>query len=175
MRTEGFAPIAGADARVLILGTLPGQASLAKNEYYGQPRNAFWPIMGDLFGARPELPYAQRQRCIVEAGLALWDVCAAAHRPGSLDASIAPASVVANDFEGFLHAHRSLKLICFNGAKAELLYRRLVLPRLPTERALRHETLPSTSPAHAAMPYAEKLRRWSLALATASGSGPAAT
>lgn len=164
MRTEGFAPIAGPDARVLILGTLPGQASLAKNEYYGQPRNAFWPIMGDLFGARPELPYAQRRRCMVAAGLALWDVCAAAHRPGSLDASIARASVVANDFENFLDAHRSLKLICFNGAKAELLYRRLVLPRLPADPPLRHETLPSTSPAHASMPYAEKLRRWSLAL-----------
>lgn len=161
MHAKGFAPIAGQDAKVLILGTLPGQASLQKGEYYGQPRNAFWRIMGELFGAAPELPYEERKWRIVASKVALWDVCAAAHRPGSLDASIDSASVNANDFEDFLCSHRSVKLICFNGSKAEALYRRMVLPK-PSEETLRYETLPSTSPANASMPYAEKVRRWSI-------------
>ena len=96
------------------------------------------------------------------AGIALWDVAAAAERPGSLDSAIVHTSVEANDFGTFFATHRRIGLICFNGAKAAELYRRLVLPTLdepfasiPTQR------MPSTSPAHAAMPYAQKLEAWS--------------
>ena len=162
VQTSGFAPIAGQDAQVLILGTLPGQASLQRNEYYGQPHNAFWRIMGDLFGAGPALPYEERKRRLVAATVAVWDVCAAAHRPGSLDTSIDSASVVANDFAMFLGTHPAVRLICFNGLKSEALYRRLVRPHLPETFTVRYETLPSTSPANASMPYDEKLRRWSV-------------
>ncbi len=168
MRTNGFPAIAGADARVLILGTLPGQASLQKGEYYGQPRNAFWRIMGELFGVLPAMPYEERQRRIVASRVALWDVCAAAHRPGSLDSAIDAASVRANDLAGFLDTHRAVSLVCFNGSKVEALYRRLVLPGAGL-RAVRYETLPSTSPAHAAMPYDEKLRRWSVVRSECEG------
>lgn len=162
MPSQGFPPIAEASAHTLILGSLPGKVSLARGQYYAQPRNAFWRLMGDLFGVPPELPYEQRARALARHGIALWDVCASAHRPGSLDADIALTSVITNDIERFLASHRSIDRIVFNGAKAAELYRRLVLPTLRgTGRPLETLVLPSTSPAHAAMPYADKLRHWS--------------
>ena len=165
MRDQGFPPIADAHARVLILGSLPGQVSLQRQQYYAQPHNAFWKIMGRLFGAGPELPYAERAQRLVRNGIALWDVCAAAQRPGSLDDAIVHSSVVPNDLAAFIEAHPGVGLICFNGGKAADLYRRLVLPGLPPEvRSIRTETLPSTSPAHAALPFEEKLTRWAAVL-----------
>jgi hypoxanthine-DNA glycosylase len=165
MHDKGFPPIADAHARVLILGSLPGQVSLQRQQYYAQPHNAFWKIMGRLFNAGPELPYEERVQRLVRNAIALWDVCAAAQRPGSLDASIVHSSVVPNDFAAFIETHPGIKLICFNGGKAADLYRRLVLPGLPAElRSIRSETLPSTSPAHAAVPFEEKLTRWAAVL-----------
>ena len=165
MRDQGFPPIADAHARVLILGSLPGQVSLQRQQYYAQPQNAFWKIMGRLFDAGAELPYEERGKRLVRNGIALWDVCAAAQRPGSLDAAIVHASVVPNDLASFIETHPGIGLICFNGGKAAELYRRLVLPGLPaTLRAIRYATLPSTSPAHAAMPFEEKLTRWAAML-----------
>jgi TDG/mug DNA glycosylase family protein len=162
---QGFPPIADAHARILILGSLPGQVSLRQQQYYAQPQNAFWKIIGRLFDAGPELPYAERSRRLVRSGIALWDVCAAAQRPGSLDAAIVHASVVPNDFAAFIASHPGVGLIVFNGGKAAELYRRRVLPGLPAAcRAIRYETLPSTSPAHAAMPFEEKLSRWAAVL-----------
>ena len=160
---RGFPPIADANARILILGSLPGRVSLQRQQYYAQPQNTFWKIMGRLFGAGPELPYDERAQSLVGQGIALWDVCGAAQRPGSLDASIVHSSVVPNDFAGFVESHPRIQLICFNGAKAADLYRRLVLPGLPvTLRPIGYETLPSTSPAHASMTFEEKLAHWSI-------------
>lgn len=165
MHAQGFPPIADAHARILILGSLPGQVSLQRQQYYAQPQNAFWKIMGRLFGAGPELPYEDRAQNLVRNRIALWDLCAAAQRPGSLDAAIVHSSVVPNDFAAFIATHPHVELICFNGGKAADLYRRLVLPDLPAAvRAIRTETLPSTSPAHAAMPFEEKLTRWAAVL-----------
>lgn len=165
MHAQGFPPIADAHARILILGSLPGQVSLQRQQYYAQPQNAFWKIMGRLFGTSPELPYEDRAQDLVRNRIALWDVCAAAQRPGSLDAAIVHSSVVPNDFAAFIATHPHVELICFNGGKAAELYRRLVLPGLPnTRRAIRYATLPSTSPAHAAMPFEEKLTRWAAVL-----------
>jgi hypoxanthine-DNA glycosylase len=166
---HGFAPLGAADARVLILGTLPGRVSLERREYYAQRRNAFWRLMGELFDAGPEHPYAERGRRLREGGIALWDVCAAAARPGSLDAAIERASIVANDFKGFFDAHRRIELIACNGATAAALYRRHVVPGLPADvAALPLRVLPSTSPAHAAMPYCDKRARWQAALGAPS-------
>ena len=163
MLSRGFAAVAHRDARVLILGSLPGQASLRERQYYAQPRNDFWKIMGALAGAAPELPYEERLEALKARRLALWDVCAAAVRSGSLDASIRHASVVTNDFAAFLRLHRQIRLICFNGSKAADLYRRLVLPGLPQPmQAIRCETLPSTSPAHATLRLEQKLARGSI-------------
>lgn len=162
--SKGFPPVSRADARVLILGSLPGQVSLARVQYYAQPRNAFWPIMGLLFGAAPELPYEERLARLTERGVALWDVCAQGRRPGSLDQKIDTASVVVNDIAGFLVTHPQTALVCLNGGKAGDLYRRMVAPTLAAS-APPSVTLPSTSPAHAAMSFDRKLEYWRAALA----------
>ena len=163
MRVHGFPPVAAPDACVLVLGSMPGEASLAAGEYYAHPRNAFWPIMGVLAGAHPARPYAERVAALRAAGIALWDVMASCMRAGSLDANIRPASVVANDFAGFLAAHPGIATLCFNGAAAETAFRRHVLPVLSAAPAMLR--LPSTSPAHAAPGFETKLEAWRAALA----------
>lgn len=161
---HGFPPVAGAGARRLILGSMPGQASLQADRYYAHERNAFWRIMGALIGAGPELPYADRLDRLVAHRIALWDVIAACERPGSLDAAIVGASVRPNDFPAFFAAHPGIDRVFFNGAAAETAFRRHALPGLGG-RTLRLVRLPSTSPAHAAAGYADKLAAWSAILA----------
>jgi hypoxanthine-DNA glycosylase len=162
--SHGFPPVAAPDARLLILGSMPGQASLQAGRYYAHERNAFWRIMGDLLGAGPDLPYAQRLEKLTGAGIALWDVIAACERAGSLDADIVRHSVAPNDFATFFAVHRGIAHVFFNGAAAETAFRRHVLPGLPG-LALPLTRLPSTSPAHAARSYADKLVAWSAILA----------
>ncbi len=158
-----FAPIATAAARVLIVGSLPGQVSLARGEYYAQAQNAFWRIMGHTFGADPKHPYADRTEQLQRCGVALWDVCASARRAGSLDSSIDRRSVEPNDFAGFFALHPHIRLIGANGAMAAALYERLVRPGLDVRhRNIPLVVLPSTSAAHASMPYDEKLAAWSI-------------
>ena len=159
----GFPPIARAEARLLILGSLPGAASLARGQYYAQPRNSFWPILAALLGFDPRLPYAERAARLPAHRIALWDVCRSGHRPGSLDSSIDRASIVPNDFAGFFRTHPALRCIAFNGRTAEHLFRSLVLPALPSAE-LRFLALPSTSPAHASLRPADKLARWRVLL-----------
>jgi hypoxanthine-DNA glycosylase len=154
-----FPPIAATDARVLVLGTMPSIASLAKKQYYGHPQNAFWPIMGRLFGAGRELPYDQRQQILRERGVAVWDVLRECCRKGSLDADIESESP--NDFVSFFRRHRLIETIFFNGQKSESLFRRHVLPTVAQlGREFRYVRLPSTSPAHAGRSFAEKLAAW---------------
>ncbi len=163
MPSQGFAPIADERAKVLVLGTLPGVASLNAGEYYANPQNGFWRIMGELFKWPLGLPYQERANRLVSAGVALWDVCEAAHRPGSLDTAIETESVSANDFEVFFREHPNVRLLCFNGAKAAALYRRMVHPKLPEPmKSIQCETLPSTSPANASIRYSDKLLQWTI-------------
>ena len=162
---RSFPPIEPAQARVLILGSLPGQASLAAQAYYAHPRNAFWPILCAVLERPAGLPYADRVQALRDAGIALWDVLAAAERPGSLDADIVTSSVRVNDIAGLLARHPTLGLVICNGGSAHTLFRRHVLnslgARADTLSVLR---LPSTSPAHAALPFAHKLTTWRDAL-----------
>jgi hypoxanthine-DNA glycosylase len=161
----GFPPIADSRAHVLVLGSLPGRKSLQMGEYYAQPYNAFWRIMGELFGAGPALEYPERLVRLRAGGIAVWDVLAAGEREGSLDSSIVPASVVVNDFNGFFERHRGIRLICFNGTTAAAVFRRKVLPGLAAEWIeIPQRVLPSTSPAHASLRFEQKLERWSEAL-----------
>ncbi|MEK6789761.1 MAG: DNA-deoxyinosine glycosylase [Pseudomonadota bacterium] len=163
-QAQGFAPVARADARLLILGSMPGQASLQAQTYYAHPRNAFWRILADVLGFPTELPYADRLTVLQANGIALWDVLASCHRPGSLDADIDDTTMVVNDFAGFLQQHPHITRVCFNGAKAESSWRKQVQPLLGGSRELELLRLPSTSPAHAGMPYEAKLAHWADAL-----------
>jgi len=172
----GFAPVAARDACALVLGSLPGPVSLRAGQYYAQSRNAFWPIMGELFGAARELPYPRRLATLRRHRVALWDVCASAHRQGALDAAIDRSSMVPNDFGSFLDRHRGIGRIFFNGRTAAELYRRFVLPGLPEALAsMPTLILPSTSPAYAAMSYAAKLARWRVVETFVGNQSPATT
>jgi hypoxanthine-DNA glycosylase len=156
-----FPPIADGRSCTLVLGSLPGQKSLQMQQYYAHPQNAFWRIILQLFGEASPQPYTRRVKILTDHGIALWDVLAAAERPGSLDSSIVPASAMANDFEGFFRAHPRIRRVFFNGRKAEEMYGRFVLPTLGADlEELRYECLPSTSPAHAGMTFATKLEHW---------------
>jgi hypoxanthine-DNA glycosylase len=158
---HSFPPIADASARILILGSMPGEESLRAQQYYAHPRNAFWRLMGDLFDAGPELPYGKRTQQLKKAGVALWDVLASCMRKGSLDSAIAADSIIANDFQAFFASHRNITRVFFNGTKAEHSFRKHVLPTL-TAQPLQFTRLPSTSPAHAARSHAQKRTEWQI-------------
>jgi TDG/mug DNA glycosylase family protein len=159
-RIEGFPPLAGPDARVLVLGSMPSRESLARQQYYAHSRNAFWPIMTRLFGLRATA-YGERAAELGTHGVAVWDVLQACTRPGSLDSAIDEASIVTNDFAAFFAAHPAIRRVYFNGAKAESVYRRRVLPGLRGAAAtLPLRRLPSTSPAHASLDLEQKIAAW---------------
>lgn len=162
---RSFAPLARADARVLILGSMPGEASLAAGRYYAHPRNAFWPLLATLCGFDANAPYAERTRALQRHRIAVWDVLQSCERDGSLDSDIDAASQRVNDFAPFLAQHPDITTILCNGGTAHRLFVRLVVPSLPTERALRIGPVPSTSPAHASRSLAQKLAAWRVALA----------
>ena len=155
-----FPPIEGPGARVLVLGSMPGVMSLRLQQYYGHPQNAFWKIMGTVLGFDAAVPYGERVSALVRRKVAVWDVLASCVREGSLDSNIDHATIVVNDFAAFLKAHPHLKRVCFNGAKAESLYRKHVLPHLAAKRVIEYVRLPSTSPAHAGMPLGRKTDAW---------------
>ncbi|MGD9265528.1 MAG: DNA-deoxyinosine glycosylase [Lysobacterales bacterium] len=159
-QSQGFPPVSAPDAQLLILGSMPGVASLKATQYYAFPRNAFWRIMGELFDAGPELDYPARLDRLLLNRVALWDVIAACQRPGSLDSSIAVDGLVTNDFARFFDHHPAITRVAFNGQTAARLFRKMVRPGLALE--LEYLTLPSTSPAHAALDYAAKLEAWSV-------------
>jgi hypoxanthine-DNA glycosylase len=160
MRVHSFAPIADDSSQVLILGSMPGKASLRAGEYYAHPRNGFWRIMAALFEIDAAAPYDRRVATLRKQRIALWDVLASCTRATSLDSDIDDSSIAVNDFAGFLGSHAKIRSIFFNGAKAEQLYRGHVLPMLTSAGELRYHGLPSTSPAHAAMSHAEKVEAW---------------
>ena len=140
---------------------MPGIESLRKQHYYAHPRNAFWPIMLNIFDLAEDLSYQQRCASLIAQKIALWDVLQSCQRQGSLDSNIDASSIVVNNFTEFLHAHPALKLIAFNGAKAEQIFNKYVLPTLSENQlTITRKRLPSTSPAHAAMSFQQKCLCW---------------
>jgi TDG/mug DNA glycosylase family protein len=157
---RGFPPIEQKDARVLILGSMPGRESLVRQQYYAHPRNAFWPIVSMLYHLRGSC-YEEKAQELAAQKVAVWDVLQACFRSGSLDSNIDDSTIVANDFCSFYASHPKISQVFFNGAKAEAVYRKHVLPQLSPDRAeLPLMRLPSTSPAHAALSLEQKAKAW---------------
>ena len=141
---------------MLVLGTLPGEESLRRGEYYAHPRNLFWPIAFALFGETPPPLYADRVRLIAARRIALWDVCASAQRVASADTTI--AAEVPNTIHELIDTCPEIRAIAFNGSGARRLYDRHFARRAE----LRYLAMPSTSPAHARLGFAEKLAQWNV-------------
>ena len=161
---QGFPALTHPACCVLVLGSMPGVASLRAQQYYAHPQNLFWKITGGLFGFDPFASYAERTASLLAADVALWDVLHSCAREGSLDVAIDKNSVMTNDFISFFAAHPLIERVCFNGAAAGSLFMRQVQPSLPHDLKLQYARLPSTSPANASIPLAEKTRAWSKAL-----------
>ena len=152
---RSFPPVVDRRAAVLVLGTLPGEESLRRVEYYAHPRNLFWPIVCGLFGETPPAAYADKLRFVASRRIALWDVCECGERRASADSTI--RREVPNAIDRLLQSHEGIRAIAFNGSGARQLYDRHFVRR----PELIYFALPSTSPAYASLGFAEKLARWS--------------
>ena len=151
---EGLPPIAAPDAQLFILGSLPGDASLAAARYYAHPTNQFWRLLGSAIGEELQpLPYAERLDRLAQRRIGLWDVIAAAHRAGSLDQAIRAAAH--NPLDQLHRDFPSLRAVAFNGATAAKLGRRL----LGETAGITLIDLPSSSAANTA-PFAAKAEAW---------------
>lgn len=157
-----LAPVSADRITTVVLGSMPGVASLEAGQYYAHPRNAFWPLVAEVFGFDPGLPYKARCRALAERGVGLWDTIASCQRPGSLDSDIVKESVVANDIASWLSS-QPVRVIGLNGATAASLFDRhcpdAFRARIKSERigVLR---LPSSSPANAKLGFDAKLAAW---------------
>lgn len=162
-RIHSFKPIENLDVKILILGTMPGSASLAAGEYYAHTRNAFWRIISELLKLDAESLYEVRVQALKSARIAVWDVLQSCTREGSLDAMIERDTLITNDFYTFFQSHRQITQVFFNGAKAEAYFMRHVLPNI-NSNSIRFFRLPSTSPANASMHFEAKLKAWRIIL-----------
>ncbi len=151
---RSFPPFADERSRVLVLGTLPGEESLRRVEYYAHPRNLFWPILYALFGGVPPRDYGERVAFLRTHRVALWDVCAAGEREASADSTIRREEP--NAIDPLLDRYPQIRGVAFNGTGAERLYDRHFRRR----PRLLYLSLPSTSPAHARLGFEAKLARW---------------
>ena len=150
---HGLAPIARDDAEVLILGSLPGERSLAVGQYYGHPKNQFWQLVFAVLGEDAPDDYAARCAALLRHKIALWDVIRCAERRGSLDSDIRGA--VPNDFFAFFETHRQIGLVLLNGGKAAQLFI-TYFNDIPVKTI----RLPSSSPAMASLSFEQKLEVW---------------
>ena len=160
---SSFAPIEGDFARVLILGSMPGVASLTAGNYYAHPQNSFWKIMQEILGMPAATDYEDRVEALKRSNIALWDVLESCIRTGSMDAAIDMDSAKVNDIKALLQRHPSINVICFNGSTAEKVFKKRVLPSLG-DFSVKYIRLPSTSPAHASMSFENKVMAWRAAI-----------
>jgi TDG/mug DNA glycosylase family protein len=169
VRVYSFPPVFRSDARILILGSMPGVASLTAAQYYAHPRNRFWDIMDRVCSAGRDIAYEQRLQRLLDHQLALWDVLHSCVRPGSLDAAIEHHTAMPNDLTGLLSQLPSLQCICCNGGTAFLAMKRYFAAQLSRAYPrIEQLKLPSTSPANASWSHARKLRAWRRALRAVS-------
>ena len=169
MSLHSFAPVIGPEARVLILGSMPGGESLRKQQYYAHPRNAFWRIMGTLFGFPETLPYEERLEWLKRSHVALWDSLADCEREGSLDSNI--HNPEPNDIAGLLKQNPSIRTVFCNG-HASCRFLKKYHAGLFHGNGPEIIQLPSTSPAAALYSFAEKLDRWTMVREKAGFDAP---
>ncbi len=150
---QGLAPVLASATRILILGSFPGAASLAAQQYYAHPRNQLWPILSALCGEDlAGMPYAERLPRLLAHGFGLWDVLGACEREGSLDTAIRQPA--ANDFQQLRALCPLLETVGFNGQTSGKF-----APQFAAQ-GYRTLVLPSTSPAHASLSFAQKHAQW---------------
>jgi TDG/mug DNA glycosylase family protein len=160
---KGLAPVIANRPTTLILGSMPGVASLEKKQYYGHPRNAFWPLMARLLGFEKHDLYTRNVEQIEQHGIAIWDVIGECERPGSLDSAIVKGSVRTNPIPELIAEHSGITRIGLNGGTAASLFKRHCLPQIDTDR-IEVFYLPSTSPANARMNFETKCKAWQVML-----------
>ncbi len=163
---RSFKPLADARSRVLVLGTMPGPEALRRQQYYGFPGNHFWRIMRDLLAGGRELAYPERLDLMRRNRIALWDVLESCERVGAADSSI--SNTTPNDVPGLLARHPGIHTIFCNGTTSARLFGKFFGASVATPMI----ALPSTSPAHAAMPYARKRELWSIVIGHARSGRP---
>ncbi|MGH7045468.1 MAG: DNA-deoxyinosine glycosylase [Stellaceae bacterium] len=162
-KKRSFPPVVDAGARFLVLGTLPGEESLRRQQYYAHPRNLFWPILFALFETPLAADYAARLGFALAQRVALWDVCAIGEREASADTTI--RREVPNAIDRLLDTHPRIGAVAFNGTAARRLHDR----HFPRRPGVVYLALPSTSPAHARLDFAAKLALWRALRETLSG------
>ncbi len=155
MKIYSFAPVKTTYAKSLILGSIPGIASLKAYEYYAYPRNQFWEIIGQLYRHDELKSYQEKLKVIKNNELALWDVIKSCYREGSSDSGITDIKV--NNFAWMFKASPQIKNIFFNGLKAKEVFTRYVDKSLWQDKNL--ISLPSTSPAYT-ITVNEKMKKW---------------
>ena len=159
-RLQGLAPVIARHTRLIILGSFPGVASLQAQQYYGHPRNQFWPLLGAIWGLDlVALPYAARLHTVCQRGLGLWDVYTSCRREGSLDQAINDAEF--NDLASLKRRAPALQLVAHNGGESARAMKQIAALGLPVQR------LPSSSPANASWSFERKLAAWRTALHSA--------
>lgn len=161
-RVKGFEPVADQNAKILILGTMPGITSLRLNQYYAAPRNQFWKILDNINEGYLEAKYQNRIQKLKIDKIALWDVLNSAERDGSLDANIDGNTIIVNEFQPFFDDHKNIHTVFFNGMKAFDLFQKHVIPQLSSDtiQRLKFISLPSTSSANTHQTLAEKVKEW---------------
>ena len=156
-RVKSLAPIIDAQSRIIVLGTMPSAESLRKTEYYANPHNQFWRVLYAVFNTEPDYSYNKKMQFLRRRRISVWDVVDICEREGSLDHNI--TNETANDFQSLFKQYKNLKLVAFNGVRAESLFRKHLGFDLP--HAVKCIRLPSTSQAHT-VPFSEKVKKWEI-------------
>ncbi|MDR1718758.1 MAG: DNA-deoxyinosine glycosylase [Dysgonamonadaceae bacterium] len=153
-KKSSFAPLVEHDSEILILGSLPGEVSLAAVEYYAHPRNRFWKMLATVFAEPQPQDYDEKKSLLRRHRVALWDMAKTAFREGSLDSDM--SDVIVNEVDKLIDKHPTIKTVCFNGQKASLLFRQ----HFTEKEGIVYHTLPSTSPANASYSFERICNEW---------------
>jgi len=155
---SSFLPVVDKNTRILVLGSLPGEESLRQGQYYANPRNSFWKIIFRIFGQSIPDSYHEKLSFLKSKGIGLWDVILTAERDGSLDSKI--RNEIPNEFSTLLKQYIDIRVLIFNGRKAEKAFKRLIVGKQDLPDRLLFKYFPSTSPANSKISFEAKASYW---------------